>query len=225
MSRGPLATTTLLWCGVVAGPLFVTVFLVAGALRPDYNPMRHPVSSLSLTASGWIQITNFVVAGLLMIAFAIGVRRVLRSVGGAGVKPWLVGAYGVGLLGSGVFITNPLGGYPPGTPDEIVYTWYGVLHDAFAIPVFFGLPVICLAFSIWFWRRRHPAWVVYSLLTAVVFFTTFILASLGFTQEEGWVEVGGLYQRVTITLGSVWFTLLAAHLFGVRERSEKAPNS
>jgi Protein of unknown function (DUF998) len=35
-------------CGVVAGPLFVLVFLIEGAMTPDYDPLRHPVSSLAL---------------------------------------------------------------------------------------------------------------------------------------------------------------------------------
>ena len=35
----------LLVCGMVAGPLFFAIFLTAGAVRPDYDPLRHPVSS------------------------------------------------------------------------------------------------------------------------------------------------------------------------------------
>ncbi|MGB8388504.1 DUF998 domain-containing protein, partial [Mycobacterium sp.] len=56
----------LLTCGVVAGPLFVVVFLIEGALQPDYSPMRQPVSSLSIGSMGWTQMANFLVTGLLM---------------------------------------------------------------------------------------------------------------------------------------------------------------
>ena len=41
-------TKTLLVCGVIAGPLFVVAFLVEGATRAHYDPLRHPVSSLAL---------------------------------------------------------------------------------------------------------------------------------------------------------------------------------
>lgn len=39
-------------CGIAAGPLFVLSFLVQGATRADYDPMRHPVSSLALGDHG-----------------------------------------------------------------------------------------------------------------------------------------------------------------------------
>jgi hypothetical protein len=42
------ATHELLCCSAIAGPLFVTVFVIEGARRPDYKPLRHPVSSLAL---------------------------------------------------------------------------------------------------------------------------------------------------------------------------------
>jgi hypothetical protein len=58
-------------CGVVAPPLFVVVFLVMGMIRADYDPLRHPVSSLSISMSGWTQITNFVITGSLLIVFAM----------------------------------------------------------------------------------------------------------------------------------------------------------
>ena len=51
-------TKALLSCGVIAGPLFVLVFLVEGATRAGYDPFRHPVSSLALGDHGWTQTAN-----------------------------------------------------------------------------------------------------------------------------------------------------------------------
>jgi hypothetical protein len=65
----------LLVCGVIAGPLFIVGFLIEGALTPDYDPLRHPVSSLALGPFGWTQTANFMIAGLLTLAFAIGLIR------------------------------------------------------------------------------------------------------------------------------------------------------
>jgi hypothetical protein len=67
-------TKALLACGVIGAPLFVGAFLIEGATRADYDPLRHPVSSLALGESGWMQVANFIVAGLLMLAFACGLR-------------------------------------------------------------------------------------------------------------------------------------------------------
>ena len=74
-----LKTKTLLACGVVAGPLFVFGFLVEGATRAAYDPLRHPVSSLALGDRGWTQTANFLVAGFLTLVFAVGLRRARAS--------------------------------------------------------------------------------------------------------------------------------------------------
>jgi hypothetical membrane protein len=71
-------TKALLACGAIAGPLFVLVFLLEGATRADYDPLRHPVSSLALGDYGWVQSANLVVAGLLTLAFSVGLRRAFR---------------------------------------------------------------------------------------------------------------------------------------------------
>jgi hypothetical protein len=63
-------TRTLLACGVIGGPLFVATFLVEDATHANYDPLRHPVSSLALSDSGWVQGANFIVTGLLTLAFA-----------------------------------------------------------------------------------------------------------------------------------------------------------
>src|SRR4051794_21435385 len=78
---GP-AVRRLLTCGAVAGPLFVVVFLAEGATRAGYDPLRHPVSSLALGDGGWMQTVNFLVAGSLSLAFAVGLRRALKAAPG-----------------------------------------------------------------------------------------------------------------------------------------------
>ena len=68
----------LLLLGTAAGPLFITVWLIQALTRDGFDPTRHPMSLLSLGAGGWVQIANFVVVGLLLIGFALGVRRALH---------------------------------------------------------------------------------------------------------------------------------------------------
>ena len=59
-------TKALLACGAIGGPAFVAVFLIEGATRVNYSPLRQPVSSLSMGDSGWIQIANFITTGCLL---------------------------------------------------------------------------------------------------------------------------------------------------------------
>ncbi len=70
-----MKTKTLLACGIIGGPVFVLAFLVEGATRANYDPLRHPVSSLALGDSGWTQTTNFIVTGLLTLALAPSTAR------------------------------------------------------------------------------------------------------------------------------------------------------
>ena len=61
--------TTLLLAGGVAGPiLFTLAFIVLGAIRPGYAPMRQFVSLLSLSDDGWTMTLTFLASGCLVIA-------------------------------------------------------------------------------------------------------------------------------------------------------------
>ncbi|WP_020579236.1 DUF998 domain-containing protein [Actinopolymorpha alba] len=203
----------LLACGVVGPALFVLVFLVEGVTRPNYDPLRHPVSSLALGETGWTQVVNFLVTGALILAFAIGLRPAIRRYDGGIWAPLLVGLVGVGLIGAGVFVTDPIGGYPPGSPLVPEGTVNGALHDAFSLPVFTALPAACFVVAYRFARSgRRMGWAVYSVLTAVVFMTCFVLASFGFSRQSAFVPVGGLFQRLAIIVGFAWIGALAVHL-------------
>ena len=74
-----MKTRTQLLCGAVAGPLFLFVVLIQDYTRPGFNPRLHPLSLLSLGEWGWIQILNFVVAGVLNLCYACGLWTRLRG--------------------------------------------------------------------------------------------------------------------------------------------------
>ncbi|MET7395400.1 DUF998 domain-containing protein [Dactylosporangium sp. NPDC005572] len=185
----------LLYAGLLAGPLFVGAFLVEGALRDGYDPMRHPVSSLALGPSGWVQVVNFVVAGLLTLLFAAGLR-------GRRLVAILVAVWGVGLIGAGAFVTDPVSGYPAGTPAVAdPATWHGIVHDlAFSLPAFLALTVAMFA------DVRRSRW---SALSGVAFLALFVLSSAGFAQAAPFVGVAGLLQRLAIVVGWLWIAVLA----------------
>ena len=65
---------------------------------------------------GWIQVGSFIVSGLLVIAGAVGMRQRLHP-GRAGTwGPILLALYGLGLIGAGIFVADPMDGFPPGSP-------------------------------------------------------------------------------------------------------------
>lgn len=213
VKQGNLSRAFLL-CGAIGGPLFVIAFLIEGAARADYDPIRHPVSSLSLGPSGWTQIANFVVTGLLMLLFASGLCQTLRASGRPSTwGPLLIGAYAIGLVGAGVFVADPVSGYPPGTPGQGVHTWHGNLHDfPFSLMVFAALAASCFVFTRRFAGWGQRGWAVYSAVTGVLIVIGFGLSGQAFSQAEGIAEIGGLLQRLTIVVGWGWLTLLALHV-------------
>ncbi|TCC20367.1 DUF998 domain-containing protein [Kribbella speibonae] len=198
------AHRTLLKCGLVAGPLFVVVFLLEGAFKGSgYDALRHPVSSLALGPGGWVQVVNFLVVGALTVAFAAGVWRSGFRAGAV-----LIAVWGVGLIGAGLFQTDPVSGFPIGTSPTVDYTTLGALHDGFSLPAFVCIAAVQVVLS----RGNGRTWFWYSLASATVFLTCFVLASAGFNQTAGLVEVGGLFQRLAVTIGWVWLAALAVRL-------------
>lgn len=195
----------LLACGMAAGPLFTIAYLLEGAARLDYKPLRHPVSSLALGRAGWAQTVNFLFAGLLSLAFAVGLWHVGPSHWGA----LLIGVWAVALLGAGACRTDPVSGYPPGTPDQPHSpTRAGSLHDLCSLIGFLALTVACFVFAF----SNSPGWAIYSVVSGVLFATTMALASAAFSQHQRWVDLGGLIQRISLTVGWTWQTLLAVHI-------------
>jgi hypothetical protein len=204
-------TRRLLRCGVAAGPVFVGVFLLEGVVRDGYRPLRHPVSSLALGPRGWIQAGNFAVAGTLFLAGAVGLARADDLAAGGRAAPALIGAAGAGLIGSAVFTTDPVGGYPPGTPDALTHpSRAGTAHNLSAVPVFAGLPAAALACGWRSWRAGQHRFGLYSAGTAVTMLTTMALAGAGFGQSPRLVNLGGLFQRASIITGFAWLTALSA---------------
>jgi hypothetical protein len=205
----------LLVCGLLAGPVFTLAWLVEGATRAVYDPLRYPISSLAIGEYGWTQSANFLITGILTLAFAAGLWRLLRFPGGSTWGPLLIGMVAVGFLGAGLFVTDPMNGYPPGTPAlPVQYSVSGNFHSLFSALVFLGLPIACFVFARLFKRQGQSGWRIYSLATGILFIVLFIVTSAGFSQVPGLVDYAGLLQRITLITGWVWMTLLAIHFLG-----------
>ena len=67
-------TRILLLCGAIAGPLFILTVLIQDYTVPAFNPRLQALSLLSLGEWGWVQIVNFVLAGVLNLLYAGGRR-------------------------------------------------------------------------------------------------------------------------------------------------------
>ena len=202
----------LLRCGLWAGPVFVATFLAEGAVRDGYRPLRHPVSSLALGPRGGAQTANFAVTGALCLAGAAGLRLAADRRADSRTGPIMVAAAGAGLIGSAAFRTDPVGGYPPGTPDTpATFSRAGTAHNLAAVPVFLGLPAAAACYGWRSWRAgQPPGFALYCAATAVIMPVTVTLAGAGFGQSTRLGRYGGLFQRASIITGFAWLTAVSA---------------
>jgi Protein of unknown function (DUF998) len=175
-------TRILLLCGAIAGPFFLLLVLIQDYTVPDFNPRIHLLSQLALGEWGWVQITNFVLAGVLNLLYAAGLWRRLHP-GRAGTwGPFLMGAYGFGLIVVGVLRTDPANGFPPGVVTPAQPSWHGAIHALGGLFVFVFLAAALTVFARFFLARRERGWACYCLASAVlilvIFFWSFTAAAL-----------------------------------------------
>lgn len=203
-------TRWLLLAGLVGPVLFVVTFVVAGALRPGYDPVRHFVSLLSLGDGGWVQVVNFVIGGLLIAGFGLGLRRRWPATGLVRRVPQLVVLAGLALVACGAFTPDPALGYPAGAPAGIPMdaSWHAGVHYVGAILVFVGLASAMVISA-----RHAPVagtrrWAAYSLVSAVVLLGGWI-GGFVLVGPSGIVETAGLLQRVAIVAGWQWLVATA----------------
>lgn len=122
--------TARLFAGAaLAAPVFLVVASVQVLGREGFDLTRHPLSLLSNGDLGWVQIANFVVTGLLVLAFAVGLRRRFARGRSGTWAPILFGLLGVGLVAAGVFVADPSGGFPPDAPPVTDPTWHSTAHS------------------------------------------------------------------------------------------------
>jgi hypothetical protein len=198
-------TRLLLVCGAVAGPLFIVMSVAQALTRPGFDPVKHPASLLSVGDLGWIQIATFIVTGLLFLASAVGMRRALHPGRGTTWGPRLIGAFGVALIGGGIFVADPGLGFPPGTPEGIPdeFTWHGIVHSIAPVVGFLALTLACFVFARRSISLGQRGWAAYSIFTGVVIQVLGAIPNMNYNFAPLWMAM---------VLGFGWASAQAARL-------------
>ncbi|MBD0353936.1 MAG: DUF998 domain-containing protein [Rubrobacteraceae bacterium] len=167
--------------GGMAGPvLFVGVLVVLTVVQVDFmlgigwQPLGDPAgawpSGLALGPYGWAQISNFVVSGLLLAIFALGLHRGVTDGHGSRIGPGLLFVAGIAMALMS-FETDPIQRTTPRTP-------HGWIHDL--AYVLFALALLCALYFLWRRLTKDPPWrnhARYTLATGIL--ATLLLALPG----------------------------------------------
>jgi len=173
-------TKSLLGYGIIAGPVYVVTGALEMATREGFDPLRHELSLMSNGAFGWVHITMMILTGLFTIAGAVGFYRSRYLKLGTGWAPWLLGLYGLGLVGAGIFTADPAMGFPVGTPaDAKDISWHGLMHFVCGAIGFVGLIGACFSFARSFGRMGETGWARFSVVIGVVFLAAFVGIAAG----------------------------------------------
>jgi Protein of unknown function (DUF998) len=201
-SGSRVSTRVLLFAGAVAGPLFAMLATGQVLLRDGFDLRRHPLSLLATGGPGFVQIGNFILAGLGVLCLAIAVRRTVTDGVGRRWLARLIAVFGLGLAASGVFVMDPENGFPIGTPEgpAAAMSWHGIAHIAAATVAFTGLAVACIVLTVRMVRRRAGWAAVLNACAALVF-----LAPV----NPAWASV---QLAVTALVAFTWTTALSVWL-------------
>lgn len=202
---------SLLTAGIVAGPLWVAVSYVQAFTREGFDFVRHPASLLSQGDLGWLQVAAFVVAGILYLASAVGLRRTLVGIGKKWV-PIMMAVFGVGMIIGGVFRADPALGFPPGTPLGIpeVTSVSSQIHAVAPIIAFLGLTIALFIFARRFFKqgKKMLAWT--SVVVGVGALVLSNVPAMTADMEAGifnfvplWIGATGAFLWVSVLLHSV----------------------
>lgn len=195
------------WAGILAPILFVGIFTVEGLLRPGYSAFSMYISALSLGSRGWIQIVNFILFGLLLLVFSLGIA--VRFPAGKTPRAAIVLLIIIAAL---ILLSGPFVMDPAGTLQDRM-TLHGTVHGIFGGLVFVLMPISIFTLLRSF--RADPKWHnLYGWTLAIGIFDA--LAVLVFTIASKapslvsifspWI---GLIQRTALIPFMIWLFIFA----------------
>ena len=191
------------WAGMFGPLLFTLSFTVNGFLRPEYNPVQRYVSELSIGPQGWIQIASFMLLGVSLMLFALGLKEAFPTGKASRSAPILFMIIATCYFLSGPFVTDPMAMF--GNQQ----TFHGTLHGIFGAIVFTLSAVCC--FVLWRRFRVDEKWkpmAAFTLIAGIVMIVLIVLMKIGQLQTGLLSDWAGVIQRCCLIVSYAWiFTI------------------
>ena len=147
-----------------------------------------------------------------MIVASIGIRRTVPSRSYARWIAALVGLFGLGMIGAGIFSADPAYGFPPGTPPgkAITTTVHGDLHLVFGSLGFIGLIAATFVTASCLQRNGDPRRARLSIAAGIIF----LLSDLSGVVLASHHEVAyNLTLTAGIVIGFAWLSWISTYWY------------
>ncbi|HEV2457000.1 MAG TPA: DUF998 domain-containing protein [Ktedonobacterales bacterium] len=193
----PVPPRLRLWLtyGTAGTLLFPIIYLVEGATRPGYDPLRQTISSLSLGPGGWIQQLNFALCGVSVLWSAYVWRKILAGGVCATWYPIIRGVEGLGLIAIAIFTRDPL-------------------HTVFLVVIVDAMSLGLFVIARRFWRNPGwRGWVAFSVACGL--WPMLLMPFFGVALNTHGVLSGyaGLIERLATNADTVWSLVLVIRLW------------
>ena len=191
-------------CGIIAPIIFIIILMIASLLRPDYSHLINFVSELGAVGAPYaiIQRINFVLTGILIVAFTFGLHRGIGDGKGSIIGPLLVAIFGLSAVVSGIFSTDTI---QPGSFSDIMHSMSSAIGSVAAIIAFFIISERLEQDTLW---RR------YRYFSIVIAFVAIVVSVVG-VGLLGVLGVPGLAQRFFMAVLFLWIEVMAIRLFQI----------
>jgi len=198
---GPLNIYSIMALAGMIGPLvIITVDLIAAISQAGYNPVSDSISSLALSPMGWLQTIGFLVVGLLVEVFVMGLFLSIRGERGFGFGIGLLICFGFGLLLIGAFRTDPVGSQ---------HTLEGIIHLIVSEAVFIIFPIASLFIALSLRRDLYWKRILVYTIAASSFSLALVIGQLWLPGDSKWF---GLYERILVANAVIWVEIVAIRL-------------
>jgi len=203
-------TRSLLGYGLLVGPFYLALGVGQGLVRDGFSFARHPLSVLANGPGGWVQTANFVVSALMVLAAVAGIARV-DAERSRGMRTALV-VYALGMLVAAVFRTDPIDGFPPGTPlgTPTTMSTSGLVHLVAGAMTFIAMAIACWAGARTMSKRGERGLSRLSLFAGFVVFFAFF-GGAAFSSSAG--GVAGIWLAVVV--GWAWLAIVSRYFYRV----------
>jgi hypothetical protein len=192
----PLLQTAFIFCGILGPLFFLIVYFTFGSVSPDFDMLRQPVGDLQLINYGWIQSANFILFGIFVFAYAVGLRMELESGFGCNAIPAAHMCIALGAIMLGIFVKKPV-------------------HIYASIFV-----VASIVVSLFLFARRFkgdPRWKGWTVATSLCAVAVIALAVLYWHANHTKSNFSGVFERMLVAIRSIWtLVFILKLLYGTR---------